>query len=429
MDAAARAAGVVRVNTPSELVEVARLLLASALPAGNRVAIVGDSGGQTGIAADVAAAATLRVPAFSDRLEIALAQLLPDGAACSNPVDLAGAGEKDLACYADVISLLLDSDEVDSVVLTGYFGSYGVDTPSLAGRELEIVDAMGAAVTGAGKPLIVQTMVDGSAATDAMWKHGIPVYGNIETAIRALVDADRLVRAGRPLAKPAARTDPIGVGYLAAQKVLTEAGIRFPHGVPVRRRTDLDAARAQLNAPYVLKASWLEHKSELGGVRVGLADMDALTEAFDTMYASLGEGDYVVEELDARRHTVEILVGARRDPDLGPIVVVGAGGTEAEVYRDVAVEMAPVDAATARAMLGRLACAPLLRGWRGRPAVDVDALTEAVVAVSEVAASHPRISEIDVNPLRVGPHGVLAVDALIVEDRETRSPLNDFQTH
>ena len=422
VDAAARAAGVVRVNTPSELVEVARLLLASALPAGNRVAIVGDSGGQTGIAADVAAAATLRVPPFSDRLEIALAQLLPDGAACSNPVDLAGAGEKDLACYADVISLLLDSDEVDSVVLTGYFGSYGVDTPSLAGRELEIVDAMGAAVTEAGKPLIVQTMVDGSAATDAMWKQGIPVYGNIETAIRALVDADRLVRAGRPLAKPAARTDPIGVGYLAAQKVLTEAGIRFPHGVPVRRRTDLDAARAQLNAPYVLKASWLEHKSELGGVRVGLADMDALTEAFDTMYASLGEGDYVVEELDARRHTVEILVGARRDPDLGPIVVVGAGGTEAEVYRDVAVEMAPVDAATARAMLGRLACAPLLRGWRGRPAVDVDALTEAVVAVSEVAASHPRISEIDVNPLRVGPHGVLAVDALIVEDRETRFP-------
>ena len=355
--------------------------------------------------------------AFSDRLEIALAQLLPDGAACSNPVDLAGAGEKDLACYADVISLLLDSDEVDSVVLTGYFGSYGVDTPSLAGRELEIVDAMGAAVTEAGKPLIVQTMVDGSAANEAMWKQGIPVYGNIETAIRALVDADRLARAGRPLAKPAARTDPIGVGYLAAQKVLTEAGIRFPHGVPVRRRTDLDAARAQLNAPYVLKASWLEHKSELGGVRVGLADMDALTEAFDTMYASLGEGDYVVEELDARRHTVEILVGARRDPDLGPIVVVGAGGTEAEVYRDVAVEMAPVDAATARAMLGRLACAPLLRGWRGRPAVDVDALTEAVVAVSEVAASHPRISEIDVNPLRVGPHGVLAVDALIVEDR------------
>ncbi|HEX7430307.1 MAG TPA: CoA-binding protein, partial [Mycobacterium sp.] len=160
VDAAARAAGVVRVNTPSELVDVARLLLASALPMGDRVAIVGDSGGQTGIAADVAAAATLRVPAFSDELQHKLAQLLPDGAACSNPVDLAGAGEKDLASYADVISVLMRSDEVDSVVLTGYFGSYGVQTPSLVDRELQIVDDMGVSVIAAGKPLLVHTMAD-----------------------------------------------------------------------------------------------------------------------------------------------------------------------------------------------------------------------------------------------------------------------------
>ena len=416
VDAAARAAGVVRVNTPSELVDVARLLLASALPMGDRVAIVGDSGGQTGIAADVAAAATLRVPAFSDELQHKLAQLLPDGAACSNPVDLAGAGEKDLASYADVISVLMRSDEVDSVVLTGYFGSYGVQTPSLVDRELQIVDDMGVSVVAAGKPLLVHTMADANPATEAMWKHAIPAYPNIETAIRALVDAHRLARAGRPLANPAPRADPVGAGYLAAQKVLTQAGIQFPRGIAVRRREDLATAGEQLTAPYVLKASWLEHKSEVGGVRVGLADLDSLTEAFDTMYSSLGPGDYVVEELDGRRHTVEMLVGARRDPDLGPIVVVGAGGTEAEVYRDVTVEMAPVDTETALNMLGRLACAPLLRGWRGRPAVDVDALADAVAAVSEVAASHPHISEIDVNPVRVSPDGALAVDALIVED-------------
>ena len=416
VDAAARAAGVVRVNTPSELVDVARLLLASALPMGDRVAIVGDSGGQTGIAADVAAAASLRVPAFSDELQHKLAQLLPDGAACSNPVDLAGAGEKDLASYADVISVLMRSDEVDSVVLTGYFGSYGVQTPSLVDRELQIVDDMGVSVIAAGKPLLVHTMADANPATEAMWKHAIPAYPNIETAIRALVDAHRLARAGRPLANPAPRADPVGAGYLAAQKVLTQAGIQFPRGIAVRRREDLATAGEQLTAPYVLKASWLEHKSEVGGVRVGLADLDSLTKAFDTMYSSLGPGDYVVEELDGRRHTVEMLVGARRDPDLGPIVVVGAGGTEAEVYRDVTVEMAPVDTETALNMLSRLACAPLLRGWRGRPAVDVDALADAVAAVSEVAASHPHISEIDVNPVRVSPDGALAVDALIVED-------------
>ncbi|MGF6888427.1 acyl-CoA synthetase (NDP forming) [Nocardia sp. GAS34] len=416
VDAAARAAGVVRVNTPSELVDVARMLLATSLPAGNRVAIVGDSGGQTGIAADVAAAATLRVPAFSPELEAQLAQLLPDGASCSNPVDLAGSGEKDLASYSDVVSLLLSSDEVDAVVLTGYFGTYGVDTPSLADRELEIVDAMGTAVTHTRKPLLVHTMVDGNPATEAMRTHLIPSYGNIETAIRSLADADRLAHAGRELTRPVERTDHLGTGYLNAQKLLADAGIRFPRGVPVLRREDLETADAQLTAPFVLKASWLDHKSEVGGVKVGLSDIDTVTDAFDTMYAALGEGDYVLEELDTRPHTVEILLGARRDPDLGPIVVVGAGGTEAEVYRDVAVEMAPVSTGTAHAMLERLKCAPLLQGWRGRPAVDVEALAAAVAAVSELAASHPHISEIEINPLRVGPDGVLAVDALIVED-------------
>jgi hypothetical protein len=316
-----------------------------------------------------------------------------------------------------VVSLLLGSDEVDSVVLTGYFGNYGVDTPSLAGRELEVVDAMGAAVSEAGKPLVAHSMGGDTAATEAMWMHSIPAYGNIESAVRALADAERLARAGRPLAKPAPRTDPLGTGYLSAQKLLTQRGIRFPRGVPVVRRADLKAASRLLAAPYVLKASWLEHKSDVGGVRVGLADLAALTEAFDAMHASFGDGEYVVEELDARRDAVEMLVGARRDPDLGPIVVVGAGGTEAEVYRDVVVEMAPVDAATARTMLGRLTCAALLRGWRGRPAVDVDALADAVAAVSEIAASHPHISEIEINPMRVGPDGALGVDALIVENR------------
>ena len=125
VDAALRVAGAVRVATPTELVDLARLLLATGLPGGRRVAVVGDSGGQTGIAADVVAKAGLRVPQFSAGLKSALEKHLPSGAACSNPVDLAGAGEQDLGSYSSVVSLLLESDEVDSVVLTGYFGTYG----------------------------------------------------------------------------------------------------------------------------------------------------------------------------------------------------------------------------------------------------------------------------------------------------------------
>ncbi|MBU3066675.1 acetate--CoA ligase family protein [Nocardia sp. NEAU-G5] len=415
VDAALRVAGAVRVGTPAELVDLARLLLASPLPGGRRVAIVGDSGGQTGIAADVTSAAGLRVPEFSTGLESALAGQLPTGAACSNPVDLAGAGEQDLASYSDIVARLLNSDEVDAVVLTGYFGTYGADTPSLAERELEILRRMGAASAAAGKPLLVHAMVEGNAALDELRAKSIPAYPAIDTAVRALANAARLAASGREQRRPARRTDPIEVGYLGAQKLLRDTGIRFPSCVSVRGREDLGVVAERLAAPYVLKAAWLEHKSEIGGVMVGIADTEALAAAFDIMHAALGDGDYVVEELDTRPNTVEILLGARRDPDLGAVIVVGAGGTEAEVYRDVAVEAAPVDPDTARTMLERLTCFPLLRGWRGKPAVDIDALAAAVAAVSELAAAHPDIAEIEINPLRVSPDGVLAVDALVIE--------------
>ena len=415
VDAALRVAGAVRVGTPTELVDLARILLACPLPEGRRVAIVGDSGGQTGIAADITALAGLRVPEFSPLLKSSLAEQLPAGAACSNPVDLAGAGEKDMASYSDVVTRLLGSDEVDAVVLTGYFGAYGADTPSLVEREVEIVRRMGTAAAAAHKPLLVHTMVEGNAATAELHARSVPTYPAIDTAVRALAHAAELGTSGRSQQRPMERTDTIEAGYPGAQKLLSDCGIRFPRCVPVRGHDDLAFAVETLTSPYVLKAAWLAHKSEVGGVRVGIADAAALIAAYDTMHGALGDGDYVVEELDTRPNTVEILLGARRDPDLGAVIVVGAGGTEAEVYRDVAIESAPVDLDTAHAMLESLTCFPLLQGWRSKPAVDIDALAAAVAAVSELAAARPDIAEIEINPLRVGPGGVLAVDALVIE--------------
>jgi len=139
-----------------------------------------------------------------------------------------------------------------------------------------------------------------------------------------------------------------------------------------------------------------------------------LVTAFDDMHARLGSGDYVVEEQDTRPGAVEVLVGARRDPGLGAVVVVGAGGTETELHRDVSVEMAAVSHADAKAMIERLRCAPLLYGWRGRRAVDLDGLAELVATVSTVIAQHPEIDEIELNPVRATADGPLAVDALVV---------------
>lgn len=425
IDAACRAAGVVRVSTPTELINIASAYLTTVAPTGNRIAIVGDSGGQCGVAADLANALGCAVPAFSDSFSSHLETLLPRGAACSNPVDLAGAGENDLANYAAVIETLLDSDEVDGVVLTGYFGSYGTDTPSRAEQELDIARRLGKCVDNIGKPLVVHTMSPDTKAATILVESGVPVFGSIESALGAFAGLARLTAGDREQMEPAVASQSglLESGYWAARELLAAVGVSFPHGLVVQEKGDLAAVIDRLSAPFVLKAGWLEHKSEVGGVVVGIEGRDRLIELFEDMHQRLGDGEYVVEEQDTRRNTVEILVGARQDPDLGPVIVVGAGGTEAEMLEDVAVELAPVSTSTATDMLERLRCMALLRGWRGRPAVAIDDLAALISAVSQLISARPDIGEIELNPVRVAPDGALAVDALIIPSCHDASPL------
>lgn len=414
VDAACRAAGVVRVNTPAEVIDVARTLLAAPVPDGRRIAIVGDSGGQSAIAADVASELGLTVAPFPDSLTEALTGVLPAGAACANPVDLAGAGEKDIQSYATVVEQVAAAAGVDAVVMTGYFGCYGQDIPALAADEVAVAQRLGALVRITGLPVVVHTMGPESPTAEALWQCGVPAFGSIEAAAGALAHAAEL--RPRPSVEAAPSTGPDAVvltGYWAARDLLSQIGVVFPSGAMVNTGADL-AALTHLRAPYVLKAGWLEHKSEVGGVRINLADIAELRAAFEEMHGRLGNGEYVVEEQDVRDGAVEVLVSARRDPQLGAFVVVGAGGTETEVHQDVRVERAPVSGEVARQMLAELRTAPLLRGWRGRPPVDIDGLADLVAAVSALIAQRPDIAEIELNPVRVTPHGALAVDALVI---------------
>jgi hypothetical protein len=205
---------------------------------------------------------------------------------------------------------------------------------------------------------------------------------------------------------------PYQAGYLAARELLSF--VRFPRAHAVTSAVEVKAT--PLDGPYALKADWLAHKSEHGGVRLNLTDP---ATAFEEMEATLGPGTYVLEEMDTREHTVELIIGARRDPSFGPVVLVGAGGVHAELVKDTAIELAPVTPATAGEMLSRLICAPLLSGWRGAPAVDVASLAEVIARISATLVARPDLAEIELNPVRVGPDGVMAVDALIIPSGDT----------
>ncbi len=162
------------------------------------------------------------------------------------------------------------------------------------------------------------------------------------------------------------------------------------------------------------------HKSDSGGVAVGLRDPEELAEALTWMESALEPPWYSVEALAPLSQGLELIVGAKRDPRFGPGPVVGAGGLYAEIVKDVVVALAPVTEAGAEALLRSLQVAPLLDGARGKPAVDVGAAARAAATLSRVAAEHPEIAEIEINPLLALPDGALGLDARIVLGDDAR---------
>ena len=418
VDAACRAAGIERVSTPKELIDVAQALAFAPAPRGRRVGVVADGGGHGVIATDLAVAARLDVPPLSTALAREVASTLPPTAVATNPVDLAGGGEQDFANFERVVRRLLASDEVDAALLTGYFGGYSQYSDDFLEGEVAVARALARAAAETARPLVVHTMYWNAPAATALREGRVPVYREVEAAVGALA---RLVRhaakhpRGVPdLPEPALSSPPRADGYWSARDLVEQAGIALAPALRVRTRAEaLDAAR-EVGYPLVVKATGRLHKSDAGGVVLGVADDDELSGALERLEGRLGPGEYSVEAMVSDDDGVELIVGVRRDVRFGPIALVGLGGVHAELLRDVAVALAPISREEGEELLRSLRGAPLLAGARGRQAVDVSAAAEAVAALSIFAAEHPELREIEVNPLLVTPSRAVALDARVV---------------
>ncbi|MER7396466.1 acetate--CoA ligase family protein, partial [Streptomyces sp. NPDC000151] len=417
--AGSRAAGAARVGAAAPQ----RREAATAHPSHrqpSRIAILADSGGQGALAADAFAARGLDVPAFSAATAATLAAHLPPTAASANPVDLAGAGEADLGTYARLARTLLTCGEADAVVLTGYFGDYATGNPAQAARETDVARDLADAAASSGRPLLVHTMARDTPALAVLRQRGIPVHERIEQAAAALSGLARLrtahPRPPLPTPPPSPYRAPDG-DYETTRDLLCSYGLTFPAAEFVRTADEAAAAAHRIGFPLALKAMGLAHKTEAGGVALGLADEPALRTAFARMRAATaataatGAGRYAVEAMATPPYAVELIAGVRRDPAFGPVLMAGIGGVRAELLADTALALAPLTAAHARDLLLSLRHAPLLTGWRGAPPVDLDAAAAALCALARAAAEHPELAEIEINPLLVHPGGALALDA------------------
>jgi acyl-CoA synthetase (NDP forming) len=427
ISAACNVAGAIQVQTPRELGDVLLALRQHAVPRGPRVAVLTDGGGHGVIACDVAEAAGLDVPALSETTQRALADALWSQSSVGNPVDLAGAGEMDADSYARAFAVLQAADDVDAILMTGYFGGYSSGEDGLTGLgPAECAAAKQIAADAAGrKPVAVQAIFPDAPAIGILRDGGVPVFAAIEDAAAALAAVTVPARSASVEALPVA-ADPIAAtDYTAARAEFAAAGVPFVPAREVRSIDELEVAASELRAPYVLKALGLLHKSDAGGVAVGLATAKELLSAHAELIARLDPPSFSVEEMADLRQGVELIVGARWDPRFGPTVLVGMGGTATEVLRDVEVALAPVDEAGAMRMLRRLRTAPLLDEHRGRPAVDIEAAARVVAQLSRYAAAHPDIAELEINPLLVTPSGATALDARIVTHHDSTNQVNE----
>ena len=447
-DAALRQAGVVRVRTGLQVLDAARALSSQPVPRGPRVAVVTNSGGTGVELTDLLADEGLVVPELSEPLQKELRAIMPGYASARNPVDMTPAWKLFTTVYPGAIELLARSGEVDVVVPVLLQRSASAEVagavrdavarlradsvpvpvyvcwvaPRAADEHARVLheagipcfpwpertaQVVGVAVRcGAGlRPADVLPGTENQAPGSGA---GAPEDLREPEVLRAPQRDAQALRTPRPLPLPA----PAPNGFLpsaAARDLLVASGIPVIGTVRCRSAASAAAAADHLGYPVVAKVDHpdLVHKSDAGGVRLGLGSGAEVTEAA-TELLSLAEGAGVLVQ---HQHAgVELLVGGVRDPEFGAMVVAGFGGVLVEARRDVQLAVAPVTIQQARAMLSSLRGAALFRGLRGSPPVDLGFVADIIVAVADLMLAHPQLAELDLNPVLAGPRGCVAVD-------------------
>jgi acyl-CoA synthetase (NDP forming) len=438
VEAALRQAGAIQVRDSEEAWDAAMALalLPPLRPAS--VAVISDGGGHATIVCDAADRAGLAVPALGAATRASLGQILPARGAVANPVDFAGLAEEEPEAVPRVLDACLADPAVGGAILAGHFGGYfKIATPELGAREVEAARDVARVVARHGKPVALHTIYGGEAlpALDLLRGARVPVYRSLEAAARAMA---ALGRASAPRAAPAGaerfRPDPsrvaavLGRGAGPGARVLLEPAARelvTLYGVPVPpwrvagTPEEAAAATREFAAPVALKLVSADavHKSDAGLV---LLDVDGPAAAARG-YAELAQRARAVTRDSARvlvtpmiPDGIETVVGAFRDVQFGPVVMVGLGGVLVEALDDVVFRLAPVDAGEARAMIGELRSRRLFEGIRGRAPADVLALARVIAAVSSLAADRPEVAELDLNPVFALPSGAAVADARVV---------------
>ena len=420
-DAALRDAGARRLNSLEALVDAAYLASCGPRPASRELLVVTTSGGIGVLVADAAEANALALPPISSAARAAVRELAPlaDG---HNPVDTSAGILGELSLYARIAECAIADRPFGAVLLyLAHVARNPAHWAQLRGPLLAL------RARHAQLPMLAVLLADAVITAD-LEKHHIAVFTDPSRAVAAIgalvglsPGSEVAVDTTPPAAQPALRLLGAIDTEAAAKQALAQLGIPFAEERFVRDADQAAAAARELGWPVVLKvvSAQVLHKTEAGGVVLGLANEEDLRKALALMALRVRahvpqaviDGFIVARQLVAG---VEVLVGTQNDPVFGPVITVGLGGIHTELWRDVQLQLAPVSAAQAIRMLMRTHTGALLQGWRGSPAVDMPALAQLVARLSDIAwANREHIASIELNPVLARPDGAWALDALV----------------
>jgi len=414
--------GVLIVEEIDELVDLAVGLPASR--GGRRIGVITSSGGAGCILVDIAESEGIAIPELSEGTQAQLAELVPSFGALANPVDVTAQlfndGGQDFAQVCEIVASDPNIDQV-VVLVTNIVGDVAT----------ALADSLTRVTPRLKVPLSVVYLAAHARTQEARTRlgaHGIPVFDSGRSAVRAILRLTQPTRRSAVTSTAALVLPPLPAGLVVTEAggtaLLDAVGVPRPAGRLVFDGTEARKIAEALGSAVVLKAQSAEliHKSEHGGVRVGVALAD-VESVFDDVVLAVRRSNpnmefegILVQSLAGAG--VELLVGCvRRDGDYPPVLTVGMGGTATELYADVASALAPLSKDAALELMRRLKGFPLLAGYRGSPPADIDAAAEAVASISQLAvALGTELAELEVNPLIVHPVGlgVTAADFILV---------------
>ena len=429
-----RQEGVFAVKTLTEMLSLCKAFAPGCLPRGNRAAVLSLSGGMGVLATDLCARAGLQLARFSSQTLRALQRLMPSIATVRNPLDPTAAITTKLAEVRTAIEIILADPEVDLFIFTtALWRSYGAESGQMMAQLFKETE----------KPFFVIWPGCSGEVKEVIYDHGIPFFSELKEGVyaagalwRYAAFQQKRIQANRS-ASPAAVHMPAGEPFPRASLInkeghFTEAeakqllagwGIAIPRGKVVSSMEQAVEAAGRIGYPVVLKAVSAEiaHKTEVGAIKLGLKNAAVLQQAWEQLQHDLNARapgvsvtGYLVEEMLPVH--VELIAGVENDPVFGPLVLLGFGGIYVELFRDLALRLAPLEPGQVQEMLGELKSAALLGGFRGTAPVDTASLIETVSRFSHLAmALQGSYREMEINPLVICPDGrTVAADALIV---------------